>query len=46
VVHGKVRSLSASPSISRPVLPSVLTFPPMPQLFDKKHQTVEPNDPL
>lgn len=33
VVHGRVQSLSASPDVSRPALPSVMTFPPIPQLF-------------
>jgi len=34
VVHGRVRSLSASPSVSRPSLPSVLKLPPLPTLSD------------
>ena len=34
VVHGNVRSLSASPSVSRPPLPSVLELPPIPTLSD------------
>ena len=34
VVHGKVRSLSASPSVSRPRLPSVTEFPPIPSWSD------------
>ena len=35
VVHGRVRSLSASPNVSRPPLPSVLELPPLPPLFGK-----------
>ena len=47
VVHGRVRSLSASPSVSRPHLPGVLEFPPIPtlsQLLGKKEEKFdEPN---
>jgi cytochrome c nitrite reductase small subunit len=32
VVHGRVQSLSASPDVSRPKLPSVWTLPPIPPI--------------
>jgi cytochrome c nitrite reductase small subunit len=35
--HGKVRSLSASPSVSRPRLPPVTQFPSIPR-FGKEHE--------
>jgi len=35
VVHGRVQSLSASPDVSRPPLPSVWTLPPLPRWFGK-----------
>jgi len=38
VVHGRVRSLSASPDVSRPPLPSVMKFPPLPPLFGKGNE--------
>ena len=34
LVHGCVQSLSASPSVSRPALPSVMALPPIPTLSD------------
>jgi cytochrome c nitrite reductase small subunit len=34
VVHGRVHSLSASPDVSRPNLPSVLKMPPIPSMQD------------
>jgi len=43
VVHGNVRSLSASPGISRPHLQPVTEFPRIPKLF-KKRETVEEPD--
>ena len=42
VVHGHVRSLSASPDVSRPALPPVTQFPPMPPLFGKGHEKITP----
>jgi cytochrome c nitrite reductase small subunit len=44
IVHGRVHSLSASPSVSRPALPCVTAFPPIPSLptlFDKENKTEE-----
>jgi cytochrome c nitrite reductase small subunit len=44
VVHGSVRSLSASPSVSRPPLPPVTQLPPMPplsQFFGKGREKIE-----
>ena len=40
--HGSsVRSLSSSPSVSRPRLPSVTEFPTIPKLFGKPQETFE-----
>jgi cytochrome c nitrite reductase small subunit len=44
VVHGRVRSLSASPSVSRPSLPPVTELPPIPswsQLFGTGNKHTE-----
>ena len=38
VVHGRVRSLSASPDVSRPPLPPVTEWPPFPSWFGKRHE--------
>jgi len=40
-VHGRVRSLAASPDVSRPPLPSVMSFPPLPPLFGKGNEKYE-----
>ena len=47
VAHGNVRSLSASPSVSRPPLQPITEFPPIPtiqQLFGKKQEKYEEPD--
>jgi cytochrome c nitrite reductase small subunit len=47
LVHGRVQSLSASPDTSRPTLPSIMEFPPLPPLFGKgeeKYETPNWND--
>jgi len=47
VAHGKVRSLSASPSVSRPPLRPVTEVPPIPKLpalFGKKPEKYEEPD--
>jgi len=44
LVHGRVQSLSASPDVSRPSLPSVMKLSPMPnihELFGKGHEKFE-----
>lgn len=44
IVHGRVQSLSASPDVSRPYLPPVTQFPPIPniqKLFGKGHEKFE-----
>ena len=39
--HGRVQSLSASPDVSRPKLPSIMEFPPLPPLFGKGKEKYE-----
>ena len=46
-VHGRVHSLSASPDVSRPTLPSVTKLPPipsLPSLFGKENEKFETPD--
>ena len=45
VAHGRIRSLSASPDVSRPPLQPVTQFPPMPPLSGKGQKIIEPPIP-
>ena len=40
VVHDSVHSLSASPDVSRPPLPSIMGLPPLPQWFGKENREI------
>jgi cytochrome c nitrite reductase small subunit len=40
VVHDSVHSLSASPDVSRPPLPSIMGLPPLPHWFGKENREI------